>query len=94
VPHSTQLDKEPTATSMPESQAGVLVVRRHHLLVPFCPTRAPKPLQGTASEGYGSGSRAFAAVDSPQCPALRNRRIYYRRFPSRNLLMYLPISSA
>ena len=34
MPHSTtQLDKEPIATSTPECQAGVLVVRRHHLLV-------------------------------------------------------------
>jgi hypothetical protein len=33
VPHSTQLDKERIATSTPESEAGVLVVRRHHLLV-------------------------------------------------------------
>ena len=31
--HSTQLDKERIATSAPESHAGVLVVRRHHLLV-------------------------------------------------------------
>jgi len=33
VPHSTQLDKERVATSTPEFEAGVLVVRRHHLLV-------------------------------------------------------------
>jgi hypothetical protein len=33
VPHSTQLDKERIATSTPESEAGVLSVRRHHLLV-------------------------------------------------------------
>jgi thiosulfate reductase cytochrome b subunit len=33
VPHSTQLDKERITTSTPESEAGVLVVRRHHLLV-------------------------------------------------------------
>jgi len=34
VPHSTaQLDKEPIATRMPEDQAGVRVVRRHHLLM-------------------------------------------------------------
>ncbi len=33
MPHSTQLDKEQIATSTPESEAGVLVVRRHHLLV-------------------------------------------------------------
>jgi len=33
VPHSTQLDKERIATSTPECQSGVLVVRRHHLLV-------------------------------------------------------------
>ena len=33
MPHSTQLDKERIATSTPESEAGVLVVRRHHLLV-------------------------------------------------------------
>ena len=33
MPHSTQLGKERTATSTPESEAGVLVVRRHHLLV-------------------------------------------------------------
>jgi hypothetical protein len=33
VPHSTQLDKERIASSTPESEAGVLVVRRHHLLV-------------------------------------------------------------
>ena len=32
VPHSTQLDKERITTSTPESEAGVLVVRRHHLL--------------------------------------------------------------
>ena len=30
---STQLDKEQSATSTPERQAGVLVARRHHLLV-------------------------------------------------------------
>jgi hypothetical protein len=28
VPHSTQLDKERITTSTPESEAGVLVVRR------------------------------------------------------------------
>ncbi len=33
MPHSTQLDKERIATSAPESEAGVVVVRRHHLLV-------------------------------------------------------------
>jgi len=33
VPHSTQLDNEQTATSTPESEAGVRVVGRHHLLV-------------------------------------------------------------
>lgn len=31
--HSTQLDKEPISTSTPESEAGVLIIRRHHLLV-------------------------------------------------------------
>ena len=31
--HSTQLCKEQVATGTPESQAGVFVVRRHHLLV-------------------------------------------------------------
>ena len=33
VPHATQLDNERTATSTPESEAGVRVVGRHHLLV-------------------------------------------------------------
>jgi hypothetical protein len=33
VPHSTQLEKERIATGTPESEAGVRVVRRHHLLV-------------------------------------------------------------
>ena len=33
MPHSTQLDKERITTSTPESEAGVLVVRRHRLLV-------------------------------------------------------------
>jgi len=33
VPHCTQLDKERIATSTPENQAGVRVVRSHHLLV-------------------------------------------------------------
>jgi len=33
VPHSTQLDNERIATGTPESEAGMLVVRRHHLLV-------------------------------------------------------------
>ncbi len=33
MPHSTQLDNERNTTSTPESEAGVLVVRRHHLLV-------------------------------------------------------------
>ena len=33
MPPSTQLDNERIATSTPESEAGVLVVRRHHLLV-------------------------------------------------------------
>ena len=33
MPRSMQLQKERIATSTPESQAGVLVVRRHHLLV-------------------------------------------------------------
>ena len=33
MPHSIQLDNERIATSTPESQAGVPVVRRHHLLV-------------------------------------------------------------
>jgi len=33
VPHSTQLDKERIARSTLESEAGVLVVRRHHPLV-------------------------------------------------------------
>jgi hypothetical protein len=31
VPHSTQLEKERIATGTPESEAGVRVVRRHHL---------------------------------------------------------------
>ena len=33
MPRSTQLDNEAMATSTPESEAGVRVVRRHHLLV-------------------------------------------------------------
>src|SRR2546427_9898962 len=33
VPCSMQLDKERNATSTPESEAGVLVVSKHHLLV-------------------------------------------------------------
>ena len=33
MPCSMQLDKERNATSTPEGQAGVLVVRKHHLLV-------------------------------------------------------------
>jgi hypothetical protein len=33
VPHSAQLDKERIATSTSECHSGVLVVRRHHLLV-------------------------------------------------------------
>jgi len=33
VPHSRELQKEQIATGVPESEAGVLVVRRHHLLV-------------------------------------------------------------
>jgi hypothetical protein len=33
VPRSTQINKEPIATDTPEGQAGVFVVRRHHLLV-------------------------------------------------------------
>jgi hypothetical protein len=33
VTHSTQPCKERIATSAPEHHAGVLVVRRHHLLV-------------------------------------------------------------
>ena len=33
MPHSTQSRKEQMATSPPESGTGVLVVRRHHLLV-------------------------------------------------------------
>ena len=33
MPCSVQLDKEPIGTSAPESEAGALVVRRHHLLV-------------------------------------------------------------
>ena len=33
MPSSIQLDREQIATSTPESQAGVLVARRHHLLV-------------------------------------------------------------
>jgi len=33
VPCSMKLDKERNATSTPEGQAGVLVVRKHHLLV-------------------------------------------------------------
>ena len=33
MPHSTQLDREPTATLTPGNQAGVRVVRRHHVLV-------------------------------------------------------------
>jgi hypothetical protein len=33
VSHSTQLENERVATSTPESEAGVRVVRRHHLLV-------------------------------------------------------------
>jgi hypothetical protein len=35
VPHSTQLDTERIATSTPESEPGVRVVRRHHLLVRY-----------------------------------------------------------
>lgn len=33
MPRSTQINKEPIATDTPEGQAGVFVVRRHHLLV-------------------------------------------------------------
>ena len=34
MPHViAQLDKEPIGASAPESEAGALVVRRHHLLV-------------------------------------------------------------
>ena len=33
MPHSTQIGKEQMATSAPERETGVLVVRRHHLLV-------------------------------------------------------------
>ncbi len=33
MPHSTQPRKEQMVTSTPESEAGVLVVRRHHLVV-------------------------------------------------------------
>ena len=33
MPCSTQLDKEQIATITPERQAGVLVARRHYLLV-------------------------------------------------------------
>jgi len=33
VPHSTQPHKEQMPTSAPESEAGVLELRRHHLLV-------------------------------------------------------------
>lgn len=33
MPHPTQLDDELVATRTPECQAGVLVARRHHLLV-------------------------------------------------------------
>src|SRR5712691_9686544 len=32
VPRSTQINKEPIATDTPGGQAGVFVVRRHHLL--------------------------------------------------------------
>ena len=35
MPHSTQLDNERIATSTPESEAGVRVVRRDHLLVRY-----------------------------------------------------------
>src|SRR5215472_15474735 len=35
VPRSMQLDKERLTTSAPERPAGVLVVRRHHLLVRY-----------------------------------------------------------
>ena len=33
MPCSLQLDKERNASSTPESEAGVLVVHRHHLIV-------------------------------------------------------------
>jgi len=33
VPRAMQLQRERIATSAPESEAGVLVVRKHHLLV-------------------------------------------------------------
>jgi len=33
VSHSTQLENERVATGTPECEAGVRVVRRHHLLV-------------------------------------------------------------
>ena len=33
MPHSTQHDKERITTSTPEPEAGVLVVRKQHLLV-------------------------------------------------------------
>src|ERR1700739_3955431 len=33
VPHSTQLDQDPTATSTPVKHSGVRVVGRHHLVV-------------------------------------------------------------
>ena len=35
MPHSTQLRKERIATSTPESEAGVRVVRRQHMLVRY-----------------------------------------------------------
>lgn len=41
MPHSTQLDKERIATSTPDSEAGVLVVRRRHLLVRCNPVVEP-----------------------------------------------------
>ena len=55
MPRSTQLCKERIATSTPECQAGVLVVRRHHLLVRCSHWLNASP--GPPSEGLlGSGS--------------------------------------
>jgi hypothetical protein len=68
------------ATSAPESEAGVLVVRRRHLLV-RCSHWLNAPI-------------LLGLILSGMSRRLKPGWIYYRRLRPRNVSMYSPISSA
>ena len=66
MPRSTQLDKEQSAASTPERQAGVLVARRHHLLVRCSHWRNVPNLRGLIQRVYLLGLSGLSAqIGSP-----------------------------